>query len=77
VEGGAGPQTEQALRNLEAILQAAGSGLDRIVKVTIFLDDANTALAETSHSLPPRVAQAKNHRIPVMTAVRCGSRLVL
>ena len=32
-------QAEQAFRNLEAVLQAAGSGLDRIVKVTIFLTD--------------------------------------
>ena len=32
-------QAEQALRNLGAILDAAGSGLDRLVKVTVFLAD--------------------------------------
>ena len=32
-------QTEQALRNLGAILEAAGSGLDRLVKTTVFLAD--------------------------------------
>jgi 2-iminobutanoate/2-iminopropanoate deaminase len=32
-------QAEQAFRNLERVLAAAGSGLDRIVKVTIFLTD--------------------------------------
>ena len=32
-------QAEQAFRNLERVLVAAGSGLDRIVKVTIFLTD--------------------------------------
>jgi reactive intermediate/imine deaminase len=32
-------QAEQAFRNLEHVLEAAGSGLDRIVKVTIFLTD--------------------------------------
>jgi 2-iminobutanoate/2-iminopropanoate deaminase len=32
-------QAERALRNLAAILDAAGSGLDRIVKVTVFLAD--------------------------------------
>ena len=32
-------QAEQAFRNLEQVLEAAGSGLDRIVKVTIFLTD--------------------------------------
>jgi 2-iminobutanoate/2-iminopropanoate deaminase len=32
-------QAERALGNLAAILDAAGSGLDRIVKVTVFLAD--------------------------------------
>ena len=32
-------QTEQALANLKAILEAAGSSLDRIVKTTVYLDD--------------------------------------
>lgn len=30
-------QAERALANLDAILRAAGSGLDRLVKVTVFL----------------------------------------
>ena len=30
-------QTEQVFRNLKAILEAAGSGLDRLVKTTVFL----------------------------------------
>jgi 2-iminobutanoate/2-iminopropanoate deaminase len=34
-------QTEVVLRNLKAILEAAGSGLDRVVKVTVFLQDMN------------------------------------
>lgn len=32
-------QAERALTNLGAILDAAGSGLDRLVKVTVFLAD--------------------------------------
>jgi 2-iminobutanoate/2-iminopropanoate deaminase len=32
-------QTEQAFDNLAAILEEAGSGLDRIVKTTVFLDE--------------------------------------
>jgi 2-iminobutanoate/2-iminopropanoate deaminase len=32
-------QTEQVLANLRAILEAAGSGLDRLVKTTVFLAD--------------------------------------
>jgi len=32
-------QTEQVLANLRAILEAAGSGLDRLVKATVYLAD--------------------------------------
>ena len=32
-------QTEQTLENLKGILEAAGSGLDRVVKTTCFLSD--------------------------------------
>jgi 2-iminobutanoate/2-iminopropanoate deaminase len=34
-----GAQTEQVFDNLEAILEEAGSALDRIVKTTVFLTD--------------------------------------
>jgi 2-iminobutanoate/2-iminopropanoate deaminase len=34
-----GGQTEQVLTNLSAILEAAGSGLDRLVKTTVFLQN--------------------------------------
>ena len=39
VEGDVVAQAKQALDNLAAILKAAGSGLDRIVKTTVLLDD--------------------------------------
>jgi 2-iminobutanoate/2-iminopropanoate deaminase len=39
VDGGIAEQTERALLNLQAILEEAGSGLDRLVKTTIFLAD--------------------------------------
>ena len=32
-------QAEQTFRNLERVLEAGGSGLDQVVKVTIFLTD--------------------------------------
>jgi len=32
-------QVEQVLRNLEAILRASGSGLSRVLKVTIYVSD--------------------------------------
>jgi 2-iminobutanoate/2-iminopropanoate deaminase len=34
-----GEQTEQVFVNLRAILEEAGSGLDRLVKTTVFLTD--------------------------------------
>ncbi|HEU5466768.1 MAG TPA: RidA family protein [Gemmatimonadales bacterium] len=34
-----GEQTEQVMKNLAAVLKAAGSGLDRVVKTTVFLAD--------------------------------------
>jgi 2-iminobutanoate/2-iminopropanoate deaminase len=37
VEGGITAQTHQALDNLKAVLEAAGSSLDRVVKATVFL----------------------------------------
>lgn len=39
VEGAIGEQTERVMQNLGAVLEAAGSGLDRLVKTTIFLVD--------------------------------------
>ena len=36
---GVAEQTEQIMRNLGAILEAAGSGLDSLVKTTVFLMD--------------------------------------
>ncbi|OPZ24125.1 MAG: Enamine/imine deaminase [Lentisphaerae bacterium ADurb.BinA184] len=35
----AAAQTRRALMNLSAVLQAAGSGLDEVVKVTVYLAD--------------------------------------
>jgi 2-iminobutanoate/2-iminopropanoate deaminase len=37
VGGGIREQTEQTLKNLRAILEAAGTGMDRLVKTTVFL----------------------------------------
>lgn len=37
VPGGIAEQTEQVLRNLTAVLEAAGTGLNQVVKTTVFL----------------------------------------
>ncbi len=39
VPGGVAEQAERALANLTAVLAAAGSGLDRVVKTTVYLVD--------------------------------------
>lgn len=39
VAGDIREQTRMVFRNLQAILAAAGSGLDRVVKTTVFLKD--------------------------------------
>jgi 2-iminobutanoate/2-iminopropanoate deaminase len=39
VSGGIAEQTEQVLKNVSAVLEAAGSSLDRVVKTTVFLAD--------------------------------------
>ena len=41
VSGGVAEQTAQVLKNLRAVLKAAGSDLDRAVKTTVFLKDMN------------------------------------
>ncbi len=52
-------QTRQALNNLKAVLEAAGSGLDKVVKTTVFMTDLgdftrmNGVYAEFFPSQPP------------------------
>uniref|UniRef100_A0A1L8EEL1 Putative ribonuclease n=1 Tax=Haematobia irritans TaxID=7368 RepID=A0A1L8EEL1_HAEIR len=41
VPGGAAEQAEMALKNLQAVLVAADSGVDKVIKNTIFLKDLN------------------------------------
>jgi 2-iminobutanoate/2-iminopropanoate deaminase len=45
VEGGIEEQTDRVIQNLKAVLEAGGSDLDRVVKMTVFLrhmDDFQT-----------------------------------
>ena len=37
--GGAAHEADRALKNIEAILKAGGSGMDQVVKVTLYLRD--------------------------------------
>lgn len=70
VSGGIAEQTEQVLRNLSAVLEAAGSGLDRIVKTTVFLADMeefaamNEVYGRFFSSEPPARATVQAARLP-------------
>lgn len=48
VEGGVEEQTKQVFMNLQALLGAAGSGLDRVFKTTVFIKDMNDFAAVNS-----------------------------
>ncbi len=41
IDGDVRAQTEQVLNNMKAVLEAAGSSIDRVVKTTVFLADMN------------------------------------
>ena len=41
VKGGIVEQTEQVMKNVSAVLAAAGTGLDKVIKSTVFLKDMN------------------------------------
>jgi len=41
VEGGIAIQTEQVMRNIAALLEAAGAGFQHVVRTTVFLADMN------------------------------------
>lgn len=71
VDGGVKEQTRQVIRNIQSVLEAGGSGLDRVAKVTVFLSDwkyfkeMNEAYAEffgTDH--PPARSTVQGERWP-------------
>jgi 2-iminobutanoate/2-iminopropanoate deaminase len=75
VEGGIEPQAERVLKNLAAILEAAGSGLDRALKVTVYLRDLedfarlNEVYARYFPAQPPARATVEVRRLPRDVAV--------
>ena len=68
-------QTRQVLKNLAAILEAAGSGLARVVKTTVYLRDLgefaamNEVYAEFFSEQPPARATVQVARLPRDAAV--------
>jgi 2-iminobutanoate/2-iminopropanoate deaminase len=63
-------QTEQVFANLRAILEEAGSGLDRLVKTTVFLQNLddfqgmNSVYAQHVGERPPARSTVEVARLP-------------
>ncbi len=70
-----GEQTEQVFANLRAILEAAGSSLDRIVKTTVYLTDLgdfqamNDVYKQYVGELPPARATIEVSKLPAGSLV--------
>ena len=70
VAGGIAEQTEQVMRNVSAILEAAGAGLLQVVNTTVFLADMEdfTAMNEVYGRFfaedPPARATVQAARLP-------------
>lgn len=75
VEGDIQRQTEQVMKNLTAILQAAGSSWEKAVKVSIFLkdmsqfDQMNEIYAKYHKGAPPARSTVEVARLPRNVAV--------
>ena len=70
VAGGIAEQTEQVLRNLTAVFEAAGAGMNQVVKTTVFLlsmDDfaaMNEVYGRFFGEEPPARATVQAARLP-------------
>jgi 2-iminobutanoate/2-iminopropanoate deaminase len=68
--GGIAEQTEQVISNIRAILEEAGSGLDRLVKTTVFLVDLgdfqamNEVYARHVGDVPPARSTVEISKLP-------------
>jgi 2-iminobutanoate/2-iminopropanoate deaminase len=70
VPGGVAEQTEQVLKNLTAVMAAAGVGMDQVVKTTVFLLDMedfaamNEVYGRFFGTAPPARATVQAARLP-------------
>lgn len=70
IEGDIRAQTERVLKNVAAILEAAGSSLDQVVKTTVFLKNMedfvpmNEVYATFFHAEPPARATVEASKLP-------------
>lgn len=70
VDGGIAAQTARALDNLKAVVEAAGSSLDRVVKTTVYMKDLsefaamNEVYARYFSANPPARSTIEAARLP-------------
>jgi 2-iminobutanoate/2-iminopropanoate deaminase len=70
IEGGIVEQTARVLENLKGVLEAAGAGLDSVLKTTVFLKDMaefgamNEVYAKYFGTNPPARATVEVARLP-------------
>lgn len=70
IGGGIAEQTDRVLRNVAAVLEAAGSSLDRVVKTLVFLADMddfaamNEVYAKFFPGAPPARSTVQAARLP-------------
>ncbi|HKU22857.1 MAG TPA: RidA family protein [Terriglobales bacterium] len=75
IAGDVAAQTERVLKNLEAILKAAGTGLDKVVRTTVFLKNMgdfaamNEVYGRFWKSAPPARSTVEVARLPKDVAV--------
>ncbi len=68
-------QTRQVLKNLSAVLEAAGSGLGDVVKMTVFMNDLgqfsrmNAVYAEFFPEAPPARSAVEVSALPLGAAI--------
>jgi 2-iminobutanoate/2-iminopropanoate deaminase len=75
--GGAGEQTRTALRNVSTVLEAAGSSLNSVIRMTVFVSDidywgeVNEAYAEVmgDHKPARAIVPVKNFAEPYVVEI--------
>ena len=83
VEGGIEAQTRQVMKNLTAVLDAAGTNWDQVVRTTIYLSDlehfkvVNSIYSESVGEVAPARATVEVSRLPMDALVEIDAIALL